>query len=82
MINTIDLERIINEYKNTCFERDMSPTYKGLALRLGICPLTIRNVNTGLYNGHRYTDNPAATRCICNDDFELIQGLYGNRSED
>lgn len=76
MIPTPQLEQEVHIYLNECEQNHRKPTYKGLASLLAVSPKTIGNVVHGLYNGHRYTDTPHATRCIDNSDFELIQGIY------
>jgi hypothetical protein len=79
MIGTKELQKRVLRYRNSCRDRHTEPTYTGLAFILGISGKTIRNVVNGTYNGHRYTEHPHSTRCICNDDFETIRTLFQKR---
>ncbi len=76
MIDSIRIQDIIEKYKVSCLNAGRSPTFKGLASLLGCSPGTIRNVTIGSFNGCSYTDKPAPRRCVCNDDFELVRGLF------
>ena len=77
MIDSIQIQVITEKYKVACLASGRSPTFRGLARLLGCDPKTIHNVVTGFYNGHRYGDIPSIRRCIANDDFEVVRGLYG-----
>lgn len=77
MINTLELEKTVSRYRQTCRYRQKAPTFIGLGRCLGCSGMTISNVVNGTFNGHDYTERPAATRCIDNNDFELIRDLFG-----
>lgn len=81
MIDTATLQIQVNGYLEQCRTSNHKPTYKGIAIVLGISGRTIANVVHGYFNGHRYTDKPHCTRCIDNDDFELIKGIFANPCE-
>lgn len=81
MIDTTTLIIKVNGYRERCQTSHHKPTYKGIGTVLGISGRTVANVVHGYFNGHRYTDKPHATRCIDNDDFEVIKGLFGNPCE-
>lgn len=81
MVDSEILQNVTNGYRERCKRTNHRPTYKGLALMIGISDTTISNVVHGLFNGHEYTDKPHATRCIDNNDFEVIQGLFANPCE-
>lgn len=81
MIDTSILQIQVQRYQTRCRENGSRPTYKGLALLLGVSGRTVANVVHGYFNGHEYTDKPHATRCIDNGDFDLIKGLFGNPCE-
>ena len=77
MIETTKLYDGIEQYKELCQRVNRTPTYKGLALILNISPQTISNVVHGTFNGgHEYTDTPHAKRCIDNNDFDAVKGLF------
>ena len=77
MINSIELQNSIDRYKNECEQRNKAPTFHGLASVIGVCTQTICNVNNGCYaSGKPYTSKPSVKRCIDNNDFELITGLF------
>ena len=76
MITTIELENKVRTYKDNCTKHNHEPTYNGLSNVLGVSHQTIANVVHGTYNGKQYTDKPHITRCIDNNDFELIKELY------
>ncbi len=77
MIDTSILQIQVQRYQTRCRENGSRPTYKGLALLLGVSGRTVANVAHGQYNGTAYGDKPHISRCIDNADFGLIQGLYG-----
>ena len=81
MIDTTTLRILVNGYLEQCRTSNHKPTYKGMAIVLGISGRTISNVAHGTYNGHLYSDTPHITRCIDNNDFELIKGIYANPCE-
>lgn len=81
MIDTTTLRILVNGYLEQCRTSNHKPTYKGMAIVLGISGRTISNVAHGTYNGHLYSDTPHCTRCIDNNDFELIKGIYANPCE-
>lgn len=81
MIDTTTLRIKVNGYLERCRTTNHKPTYNGIAIVLGISGRTIANVVHGQFNGHEYTDKPHITRCIDNDDFELIKGLFANPCE-
>ena len=76
MIGTEELQKRVAGYMQGCLDRQKEPTYTGLAFILGVSGQTISNVVTGTFNGHRYTDKPHTTRCIDNDDFDIIRALF------
>lgn len=76
MIDTITLQVQVDGYKERCKHACCRPTYQGVGKVLGISSSTISNVIHGRYNGHEYTDTPHATRCIDNDDFEVVKALF------
>lgn len=77
MIDTSILQIQVQRYQTRCRENGRRPTYKGLALLLGVSGRTVANVAHGQYNGTAYGNKPQYNRCINNADFGLIQGLYG-----
>ena len=79
MINTKELQNKVQGYKQGCDEHGRQPTYKGLSNVLGVSSRTVSNINRGSFNGHAYTDKPHITRCVSNNDFEVIQALFSNR---
>jgi len=81
MIDTTTLQLKAKEYQDRCKTTNRKPTYKGMGKVLGISDRTVSNVVHGYFNGHRYTDKPCATRCIENEDFEIIKGLFGATPE-
>ena len=81
MIDTTTLRILVNGYLEQCRTSNHKPTYKGMAIVLGISGRTISNVAHGTYNGRLYSDTPHCTRCIDNNDFELIKGIYANPCE-
>jgi len=77
MINTTTLVQKVNDYEQNCIQKKRTPTYNGLGRWLGISGQTIRNVITGYYKGDlTYTTNPSISRCIDNDGFPVIRGLF------
>lgn len=79
MINSTELQNKVVCYQKKCNDRQKSPTYLGLSTVLGVAPQTIANVVHGQYNnGHFYTERPHTTRCIDNDDFEVIRSVFNN----
>lgn len=76
MIGTEELQKQVHDYQSRCRDRHEKPTYKGLAFVLGVSASTIRNVVDGTFNGHRYTEHPHSTRCVCNDDFGTVRALF------
>ena len=81
MIDTTTLRIQINEYLERCRTTNHKPTYSGIGIALGISGRTIANVVHGHFNGKPYTTKPHITRCIDNDDFELIKGLFAKPCE-
>lgn len=81
MIDTTTLQIQVNGYLEQCRTTNHKPTYTGIAFVLGISGRTIANVVHGHFNGHEYTDKPHCTRCIDNNDFEVIKGLFANPCE-
>lgn len=72
MITNTD-ERI-EQYFGKCRTIGMLPTKEGLAKELQTTAKTLKHVCKGYYNTtNPYTDKPHATRCIDNDDFEVIK---------
>lgn len=72
MITNTD-ERI-EQYFGKCRTIGMLPTKEGLAKELQTTAKTLKHVCTGYYNSTRpYTNNTHVSRCIGNDDFELIK---------
>lgn len=64
----------IEHYFMTCRTTGRLPTKEGLARRLETTAKTLKHVCTGYYNSTRpYTNNTHVSRCIGNDDFELIK---------
>lgn len=78
MINTIELQNKVSNYTKNCIEHRTEPTYHGLSIVLGVSHQTISNVAHGTYNGKLYTEKPHPMRCIDNNDFEIIQGVFNN----
>lgn len=77
MINTTKVQQIVSEYSKKCFLQNRTPTYRGLAEELGITGQTVRHIVTGVYkDGRTYTNKPHTTRCIDNEDFDIIRHLY------
>lgn len=77
MINTATLEQIVNEYNRECRRSDREPSYIGLGTALGISGQTIRHIVRGLYKEDKpYTNKPHPTRCIDNQDFNIIRALF------
>ena len=81
MIDTTTLQIKVNGYRKNCLISHLKPTYKGVGTVLGISGRTIANVVHGHFNGKEYTDTPHITRCIDNDDFEVIKGIFTNPCE-
>ena len=77
MINTTELQNGVQIYLERCRTENRKPSYTGLALMIGTSSQTISNVVHGTFNGgHEYTATPHPNRCIDNNDFELVQGLF------
>lgn len=77
MINTTKLIQTVQTYHENCISTHKRPTYYGISHALGVSPQTIANVCKGMYNGGiEYSRNPAPTRCIANEDFDVITGLF------
>lgn len=76
MIRTEELQKRVSIYRDWCLDRQKEPSYMGLGFVLGVSGQTIRNVVTGTFNGHRYTEKPHSTRCIDNHDFGIIRALF------
>ena len=78
MIDSVTIEKAVAEYRQACDRRGRDPTFAGLALMLGVCPNTVRHVSAGYYQTNRpYTNRPDVKRCIANEDFSIIQGIFG-----
>lgn len=82
MIDTTLLEAKVQGYYELCKTTNRNPTYKGIALMIGVSSATIGNVVRGEFNGHKYTAKPHITRCISNNDFELLQRLFDRRGKE
>ena len=76
MINTTKLVQTVQRYHESCISTQKRPTFKGLSTALGISPQTVSNIVHGTFNGNLYTENPAPTRCVDNNDFEIVMGLF------
>ena len=64
----------IEHYFMTCRTTGRLPTKEGLARRLETTVKTLEHVCKGYYNTtNPYTDKPHVTRCIDNNDFEVIK---------
>lgn len=64
----------IEHYFMTCRTTGRLPTKEGLARRLETTAKTLKHVCKGYYNTtNPYTDKPHVTRCIDNNDFEVIK---------
>lgn len=79
MINTEELTRTVQRYRERCRTANKKPTFKGMGNALGISGMTVSNVAHGRFNGRLYTEHPSATRIISNNDFEIIQNLFDER---
>lgn len=79
MINTEELTRTVQRYRERCRTANTKPTFKGMGNALGISGMTVSNVAHGRFNGRLYTEHPSATRIISNNDFEIIQNLFDER---
>lgn len=78
MIDSGLLREKVSRYRRECLINGEKPTQKDLAIILGVSCRTVFNVVHGSFNGFLYTDNPAATRCIDNNDFEMVRRLFDN----
>lgn len=76
MIATTELQEKVTRYREHCRVNHRKPTYNGMGGLLGISGMTVHNVVNGFYNHKPYGNRPHATRCISNEDFELLQGLF------
>lgn len=81
MIQTRELEKTVSRYRQNCRYRHIEPSYIGLGRCLGCSGTTISNVIHGKFNGHSYTERPHSTRCIDNNDFELIRELFDFKTD-
>lgn len=79
MIDTLELTQAVRSYRERCRTANRQPTYKGIALDLGVSSQTVANVVHGIFNGRRYTEHPHTTRIIGNADFEILQSLFDER---
>ena len=77
MIDSEYLASKTNYYLEQCQEHNKAPTYYGYGTCLGISGNTIRHIVNGHYkNGKPYTDTPHITRCIDNNDFNIIKSVF------
>lgn len=77
MIDRLTIEKIINEYKQELRLQDKQPTYESLAEALNISDVTVSHIVKGFYKFNKpYTNKPHCTRCIDNNDFDLITELF------
>lgn len=77
MINTTTLVQKVNDYEQNCIQKNRVPSCNGLGRWLGISGQTIRNVITGYYKGGlEYTIHPSISRCIDNNDFDIIRSVF------
>lgn len=77
MLNTIELQELVNKYDQDCFRHNKTPSFEGLGRALGITGRTVNNIVKGIYkDGKPYTNKPHITRCIDNNDFEIIRELF------
>jgi hypothetical protein len=76
MINSTELIQKVTTYHESCKATHKRPSYYGISRVLGVCPQTIANVCSGTFNGNEYTATPAPTRCIDNNDFEIIKSIF------
>ena len=76
MIASQELHERVAKYRQGCLDHQKEPTYIGLGFVLGVSGQTIRNVVTGTFNGHQYTEKPHISRCVNNSDFDLIRALF------
>ena len=79
MIDTTTLMTKVNQYMERCNLTKHKPTYNGIGIVLGISGTTIANVVNGHFNGKEYTNTPHITRCVDNNDFDLIRALFDKR---
>lgn len=77
MIPTASLIDRVRLYSGLCIASGRRPTYGGLSLILGCSEQTVWNVAHGTYNGKQYTDKPCTKRVIRNDDFPIVQAVFG-----
>lgn len=75
MIARQEIKSAIDLYTTKCQASQKQPCLYGLSFVLGVSFRTLYNVRDGTYNGKKYGDKPTASRCISNDDFDLIRGL-------
>ena len=80
MIGTVELQNKVSGYGRRCIENQKQPTYAGFGAALEVSGLTIKHIVTGYYKGgHEYTEKPHPTRCVDNNDFDLIRALFDKR---
>lgn len=78
MIDSGFLNDRVNAYKAACDRAGRRPTYQGLGDMLGICRSTVGNICLGCFaRGRPYTDTPSPTRRVSNEDFSIIQDIFG-----
>ena len=81
MITTTELQEKVTRYRECCRVNHIAPTYKGISGLLGISHMTVSNVVHGQYNHKPYGSRPHKTRCIDNDDFEILQELFKGKDD-
>lgn len=80
MIATTELQAQISRYRDYCNERQLKPSYNGLAKVMKISSPTVKHIVDGVYkDGKCYTDHPHATRIIANCDFDIVRNLFDER---
>lgn len=82
MIDTLELTQAVRSYRERCRTANRQPTFRGIALDLGVSGQTVANVVHESFNGRRYTEHPHTTRIIDNADFDILQSLFDERGID